>query len=157
MLNFLKKDTGNIFLLTIFFAILIPFFYLHQGLLLIDTGREFYIPSQMLTGSVLYKNIYNIYGPLSYQINALLFMIFGQSIKVLYIAGLICSYIITITTYLLSREFLNKILSVLLSVLIISSLVFGTFLYNSVITYSYAIIYALCAFILSLLFLIKYI
>lgn len=157
MLNFLKKDTGNIFLLTIFFALMIPFFYLHQGLLLIDTGREFYIPSQMLTGSVLYKNIYNIYGPLSYQINALLFMIFGQSIKVLYLAGLVCSYIITITTYLLSREFLNKILSILLAVLIISSLVFGTFLYNSVITYSYAIIYALCAFMLSLLFLIKYI
>ena len=65
MINFFKSDKGIIiFLIVIFFAVL-PFFFLHQGLLLIDTGREFYIPSQILKGGVLYKDIFNIYGPAS--------------------------------------------------------------------------------------------
>ena len=38
---------------------------------IIDSGREFYIPVRMLGGEVLYKDIFNIYGALSYQINAL--------------------------------------------------------------------------------------
>ena len=83
MQNFFKKDIGIIFLLILLFLAIIPFFYLKQGLMLIDTGREFYIPQQMLEGNVLYKDIYNIYGALSYQINAVLMAIFGQKINVL--------------------------------------------------------------------------
>ena len=156
MLKLFKKDLAFICLIVAVFAILVPVFYLHQGLLLIDTGREFYIPVQMLQGQVLYKDIYNIYGALSYQINAVLFFLFGQKINVLYISGIISSLIIVVTCYLLSREFLNKKLSCLLSFLIMFALVFRTFLYNSVLTYAFAIVYALLAFLLSVLFLIKY-
>ena len=153
----MKQDKINIIILVLIFLLILPFFYLHQGLLLIDTGREFYIPQQMLNGEVLYKDIFNIYGALSYQINAFLFFVFGQKISVLSIAGVFNSLLIIITLYLLSREFLNKPISFLLSLFNCFSLVFPTFLYNSNLTYSFAIVYALSSFLLSLLFLIKYI
>lgn len=157
MSKFFKSDFGIIFLLIIFFFAILPFFFMHQGLLSIDTGREFYIPLQMLSGDVLYKDIFNIYGALSYQINAGLFAIFGTKFTTLYLAGIFNSLITTITIYLLSREFLNKSLSALISITIMFSLVFNTFLYNLNVPYSYALAYALSSFLLSLLFLIKYI
>ena len=157
MQNFFKKDIGIILVLILLFFAILPFFYLRQGLLLIDTGREFFIPEQMLYGNCLYKDIYNIYGPLSYQINMYLMMFFGQKINVLYNAGCVNSLLIIITLYLLSREFLKKSFSFLFAVVMMFALVFQTFLYNSNLTYCFAIVYALSSFLLSVLFLIKYI
>lgn len=157
MSKFFKSDLGMIFLLIVLFFVFINNCYLAQGLLSVDTGREFYIPQQMLNGQVLYKDIYNIYGTLSYQINAVLFAVFGIKITTLYWAGILNSLAIIITIYLLSREFLNKGLSSLVSFTIILSLVISPFLYNSNLPYAYAIAYALSGFLLSILFLIKYI
>lgn len=152
----MKTDKGILLLITLIFLIILPFFYLHQGLLLIDTGREFFIPSQILNGGVLFKDIFNIYGALSYQFNALIFIIFGQRLETLAITGVLNSFLIIITLYLLAREFLNKRISFLFTLFIMFSLVFRTFLYNSNMPYSFAIVYALSSFLLSLLFLIKY-
>ncbi len=60
MQNFFKKDIGIILVLILLFVAILPFFYLKQGLFLIDTGREFFIPQQMLFGNCLYKDIFNI-------------------------------------------------------------------------------------------------
>lgn len=157
MQKFLKNDWAIVFLIIFIFLIFLPYFYLHQGLLSVDTGREFYLSQQTALGQVLYKDIFNIYGPFSYQFNGLLFHIFGEKIKTLYISGLFNSILILGSLYFLSREFLNKKLSFLICILTMFSLVFNTFLYNSNITYSYAIIYALTSFLMSLLFLIKYV
>ena len=108
MQNFFKKDIGIIVVLILLFLVILPFFYLKQGLLLIDTGREFFIPEQILNGNVLYKDVYNIYGALSYQINTMLMAAFGQKINILYNVGCINSLLIIITLYFLSREFLKK-------------------------------------------------
>ncbi len=157
MINFFKSDKGIIiFLIVIFFAVL-PFFFLHQGLLLIDTGREFYIPSQILKGGILYKDIFNIYGPASYQFNALLFLIFGEKFNTLYFMGIFNSLLIVLTLFVLAREFLKKSVSFISGMIVMFSLVYNTFLYNSNLPYTFAISYALCAFLISLLFLIKYI
>lgn len=157
MSNFLKSDKGIILLLLILFFCFLPFFFLKQGLLLIDTGRELYLSQQVAQGGILYKDILNIYGPFAYQLNAILFNIFGEKLVIPYIAGIINSIIIVITLYLISREFLNKKTSFLLSILTMFSLVFTTFLFNSNITYSYGIVYALSSVLLSILFLTKYI
>ncbi len=157
MSKFFKSDIGIILAIIVLFFVILHDFYLAQGLLSIDTGREFYIPQQMLNGEVLYKDIYNIYGALSYQINAILFMIFGVKINTLYFAGILNSLLIVITTYLLGREFMKKGLSFMASMSVMFSLVFSTFLYNSNLPYAYAISYALSSFLLSVLFLIKYI
>ena len=157
MSNFFKKDIGIIFILIVLFFAVLPFFYSNQGLLLIDTGREFYIPQQMLDRNILYKDIFNIYGALSYQINAFLYIIFGEKLNTLYNAGILNSFIIVVTIFLLSREFLSKGFSFLISTTIMFSLVFNVFLYNSNIPYAYAISYALSSFLISVLCLIKYV
>jgi predicted membrane-bound mannosyltransferase len=108
MEKFLKSNWGIPILITILFFCILPVFFLHQGFLLIDTGREFYIPQQMLNGEVLYKDIFNIYGPLSYQINAILFAIFGIKINTLYLFGILNSYLIVLLSFLISREFLKE-------------------------------------------------
>ena len=152
----MRENKIYLFLIFFIFIVLLPFFYLHQGLLLIDTGREFYIPTQILTGDVLYKNIFIIYGPFSYQFNAILFLIFGQKISTLAVFGIFNSLLIIFTCYFISCEFLKKSFSFLFALFVMFSLVFQTFLYNSNLTYCFAIVYALSSFLLSLLFLIKY-
>ncbi len=156
MTKFFKSDKGIILILIVLFFCILPFFFLHQGLLLIDTGREFYLPSQINLGGILYKDVYNIYGPFSYQFNAVLFKIFGEHYNTLYFAGILNSLLITVVMFLLSREFTDRIKSFFIALLTMFSLVFTTFLYNSNITYAFAMVYALSAFLLSLLFLIKY-
>ncbi len=156
MLKIFKSNTGFLLLLIVFFMCFIPFFFLHQGLLAVDTGREFYIPSQILKGNILYKDILNIYGPFSYQFNAFLFFVFGEKINTLYIAGILNSLLIIILLYFISLKFLSRNISFLICITTMFSLVFSTFLYNSNITYSYAIVYALSSLMLSVLFLLKY-
>ena len=157
MEKFLKSNWGIPILITILFFCILPVFFLHQGFLLIDTGREFYIPQQMLNGEVLYKDIFNIYGPLSYQINAILFAIFGVKINTLYLFGILNSYLIVLLSFLISREFLKEHFSLAISIIIMYSLVFPVTMYNSNLTYSSAIVYALSSFLISLFALIKYV
>ncbi len=156
MQKIFKNDLFIVFIIFIIFAVCLPFFFLHQGLLAVDTGREFYLSQQVANGAVLYQNIFNIYGPFAYQLNALLFNIFGEKIHTLYWMGIINSFVIVVSLYFIAREFLKKSFSFLISIFTVFSLVYTTFLYNSNITYSYGLIYALSSFLLSLLFFIKY-
>ena len=75
-----------------------------MGNLFVDCGREAYIPMQILKGEVLYKDIFNIYAPLSYLFNAFLFKLFGENLQVLYFAGFITfGSILTLFYKLLER------------------------------------------------------
>ena len=51
--------------------------------LIVDFGRQVYIPWQLAEGQVLYKDIHYIYGPFSAYLHALVFKIFGPGIIVL--------------------------------------------------------------------------
>ena len=156
-MSFFKSDKGIIFLLILVFFALLPFFYMKQGLLIVDTGREYYIPWQITQGQVLYKDIFsNMYGPFAYLFNAVMLYIFGQKLNVLYHCGILNSLLIIITLYLLAREFLNKVVSFLYATVLISALVYTSFLFSSNMPYSFSLVYALSSFLLSLLFLIKY-
>lgn len=81
----------NFLILSFLLAFAASFFQLNPA---IDTGRELYIPFRMLNGEVLYRDIVNIYGALAYQVNALLYLIFGASFNVLRVAGIINSTLI---------------------------------------------------------------
>ena len=45
--------------------------YGHFGDIMVDSFREAYIPSEVVKGQVLYKNIFTIYAPFAYLFNAL--------------------------------------------------------------------------------------
>lgn len=153
-MEFLKNYKYHL-LLSIFCIIGLCFFLGNYSGILIDFGREVYYPEQMLQGKVLYKDLFNIYGPLSYQINAVLYKIFGIKLSTLYFAGSVCSLGIVSGIYLIARRFLSEFLSFSVGVFTIAIGITTTSIFNFHFPYSWAMVYGLLAFLYSLYFLIK--
>lgn len=155
----IKKYQCDIFLfssLLIIFGILAFVFVGHQGNPIIDCGREAYIPSAILKGKVLYKDIFILYGPFSYQLNALLYRSFGEHLNTLYTAGIVNSLIILTSIYLIARTITSNWVSWITSLTIMVLFIFHYFHTNYIFPYCYAITYALNTFLLALLFCIYY-
>ncbi len=57
--------------------------------LLVDFGHELYIPWQLAEGKVLQRDVATIYGPLSQYFNALIFLLFGPSLRLLTLVNMI--------------------------------------------------------------------
>jgi len=57
------------------------------GQLTTDSGREMYVPSVLLEGKTLYRDVWYPYGPLAPYLNSFLFSKFGVNLSVLYWAG----------------------------------------------------------------------
>lgn len=153
-----KINTDFKYLISIWVILILALIptYAHHGHLLIDCGREVYYPTQMLLGKVLYKDIFNIYGPFAYMFNAMLFKLFGINLNILYLAGCVCSFLISSLIYLISKQFLSKFLSFAIAVFTISIGILNTNLFNFVFPYSYAMLYGIVSFLISVWFLLKY-
>jgi hypothetical protein len=59
----------------------------HWGDVVIDTGREVYVPGLLAEGKTLYKDVWYLYGPLAPYFNSLLFQFFGTRLETTYWAG----------------------------------------------------------------------
>ena len=143
-------------LLWLFCIIGLVFFLGHYSGILIDFGREVYYPEQILNGRVLYKDLFNIYGPLAYQINAILYKIFGIKLSTLYGSGAICSILTVSGIFLIARKYLSDFLSFCIGIFAIVTGVTTVSIFNFHFPYSWALLYGIVAFIYSLLFLIKF-
>lgn len=143
----------------ILLIILIGFIFCkgHYSNLLTDFGREMIFPEAIANGKVLYKDILCIYFPLAYQINALGFKIFGQSLNVLEIFGLINSIIFSTTIYLICKEFLSRNFSLLYSITTAIAASFNGSLFNFILPYSSSMTYGITAYTVSTLFVLKYV
>ncbi|HSA06207.1 MAG TPA: hypothetical protein P5556_03420 [Candidatus Gastranaerophilales bacterium] len=139
------------------FGILGYAFWNHQGSILIDCGREAYIPEQILKGKVLFKDIFILYGPLSYQINAFLYKIFGIHLNTLYYAGIFNSLIIVSVFYWISRKLTSIKTSWLACFLLMTICIFYFHITGYIFPYAYAAVYALSSFLISVLFCMYYI
>lgn len=151
-----RKDIFSVFLLFIIFTVLAVFFSKYLGSILIDCGREAYFPEEMLKGKVLYKDIFNLFGPLSYQINTVFYKLFGISLDSLRFAGVLNSILIIYLLYGISRLFTSEEISFATTLFIIISCVFNPWLFSYILPYAYAMVYALSAFLFSVLFLLLY-
>ncbi|MGB8413432.1 MAG: hypothetical protein WCE23_11470 [Candidatus Binatus sp.] len=60
----------------------------HWGDIQIDCGRELYVPSEILRGKLIYRDIFYPYGPLAPYAGALLIAIFGTHLVVFYLFGI---------------------------------------------------------------------
>ena len=95
-----------------------------------------------MNGFVPYKDINLIYFPLGYYINALLYKIFGISIYTLICSQTFFSILYMLGFYFLSKEFLNKTTSLLLTLLVIVSCIFAdNDLFSFIFPYSFATSY----------------
>lgn len=124
----------------------------HYSGILIDFGREVFYPQQILENKALYKDLFNIYGPLAYQINAILYKIFGAKLSTLYGAGVVCSLLTVSGVYLLANRYMSKFLSFGLGIFTIAVGVTAVGIFNFHFPYSWAVLYGLVAFIYSLYF-----
>ena len=129
----------------------------HYAGILIDFGREVYYPEQILSGKVLYKDIFNIYGPLSYQLNALWCGIFGTNLSTFYAVGAFLSLWAVSGVYLISSKFLSKFLSFCIGIFTCVIGIASVSIFNFHFPYSWAVMYGLCGFLFSLYFLVSYI
>ena len=111
--------------------------------LIIDFGRQVYIPWQLAEGQVLYKDIHYIYGPFSAYLHALVFKIFGPGIIILAwfnIALIVC---LTALIYDFFKKTCDDLTAVLTSLVFVTAFAFAQYVpvgnYNYVCAYAYEI------------------
>lgn len=145
IINYIKEhqwiDVAIIIILMLSLALLLGN---HTFDLFTDRGREFIFPQKILNGEVPYKDITMIYFPLAYYINALIYKILGVSIYSLIITQTFLCTFLVIGFYYLSKEFLSRRLSFLLTIFIIVSSIFSVVdLFSFIMPYSYSALYGL--------------
>lgn len=147
-------DFINIIIFTIFFLLLCILTWGKLGDPFVDCGREVYLPLEILRGKVFIKDIFVLFNPcpLSFQLNAILYKLFGVKLSVIYMAGIVSSYLILLISYFITRT-LFKPLTALSSVFLIMGFgVFITYVFNYIFTYSYATLYATLGLLIAVLF-----
>lgn len=152
----INADFKYLFITYVLLIIAIIATWAHHGNVIIDFGREAYYPTQILAGKILYKDIFNIYGPFAYMLNAFMFKLLGVKLNLLYLSGSICAFIITSFTYLISKEFLPKLLSFSIAIFTIATGILNLNLFNFIAPYSYAMLYGTTSFLVSFWFLLRY-
>lgn len=156
MKNWDKKESLQFLGIVLLTVTGLCLFWGRQGDVAVDTGREFYIPEQMLNGQVLYKDIFNIYGALAYQINMILYNFFGANTLTLHIAGNIAGLGIIILVYLIAKQFLYRFYAILIPVFTIFIGIFKMHIFNYTVPYSFAVTYGMLVVLVSLYCLLKY-
>lgn len=108
---------------------------------LVDFGRELYTPWQLSQGSVLYRDVEDVYGPLSQYINATLFALFGPGLMVLVSANLAVFGATLLSLYLLFRKIWGVAAAFLAGVVFVAVFGFSQLMvssnYNFVTPYSH--------------------
>lgn len=106
-MNYTKKRTVDLsaviypVTLTLLFVIMVIWSWRKWPDILVDFGRELYVPWQISSGQVLYKDLAHLFGPLSAYFNAVLFSIFGTSYTVLVVANILELAVFLTILYLL--------------------------------------------------------
>lgn len=142
----MRKYFNDIKWLIVLLLLALPIFlftWKYQGHFVLDLGRELFYPQRILEGSVLYKDLFNIYGAFPYLYNALLYKIFGINLNVLQVSGVLTACGIVSMVYLISRLFFDKLLSFSLGFLALVLGCFSFHLFNFVLPYSFAMTYGL--------------
>lgn len=158
-IKLLKKFlVGNLkdyqILLLLFFINLIFFYVFYSSVMIFsDSSREIYVPMAMNNGDVLYKDIFNVYAPLGYQLNAFLIKVFGENLRTFYFAGFINSTLILFGLFYILKLFIKKgsilVFSILLAIM--TMCIYTVTQTNYIFPYSYSLVYALNSFIWSLI------
>lgn len=109
--------------------------------ILIDFGRELYIPWQISTGKVLYQDISHLFGPLSQYINACFFYILGPSYSIIIYVNMLVLALCTFLIYIMLREITSVLTALICCGLILSVFSFSQYVgignYNFISPYSH--------------------
>lgn len=130
------------------------------GHVIYDCFREAVLPQAILDGKVLYRDITNLYPPLGYYFNALLYLIFGNSLNTLYQAGIINSFLILSIIYFIVKKHSSDLIAFITVLSIMEIFTFKISASNTTAAwffpYSYSFVYSFSTCLISLLFCILY-
>lgn len=154
----MKNKLEITYILLLIFIIIAVFFVLGENLYspYSDIGRELYLAEQVKNGDVLYKDIFNVYSPLGYWLNAVIIKFFGSNLSTFYGIGVITSILTIIPLFLVAKVYTNKHIAFTTSLFIIFSCTYYPSISNWITPYSYSITYALCSTVWGFWFLHKY-
>ncbi len=122
----------------------------------VDVGREILVPQMMREGSLIYRDILNIYGALPYYLLAIFYKLFGANLVTFLCFNAINAFLVLCGVFLLSNEFLSKNKSFILTLCTSFTTMTTAALFSFIRPYSICYAFALCAFIFSTLFLVKF-
>ncbi|MES9868582.1 MAG: hypothetical protein ABW090_08840 [Sedimenticola sp.] len=109
--------------------------------IIVDFGRELYVPWQLLNGSTLYTDIAYLSGPLSAYFNALIFSVFGVSISALAFSNFILVNLLAVMIANITVYLTNWLTGLLVGVLYLSVFAFSQYAdvgnYNFIAPYSH--------------------
>lgn len=136
------------FLISAFcFIYLLKFSWLKWGDLIVDIGREMYVPWELSTGKLLYRDVSYLYGPFSPYFHAGLFKILGVHLHSLIASGIITAVLVSVLIYKISGIFLDKLLSTFTVLTFLFVFAFGQYVYlgnyNFILPYSYPAIHGI--------------
>ncbi|MDD3237375.1 MAG: glycosyltransferase family 39 protein [Candidatus Gastranaerophilales bacterium] len=156
-MDFVKKEYKSLIVIISVFILCVIWQMYKTANFYVDFGREAYYPQAILNGELLYRDIFNNYGPFSYLYNAFLYKLFGSNLCILYFSGCLNALSIVITLFIIARNFLSKRVSCVFSIFILIFCCFGISFMNYIMPYSYAMVYGLNFFLISVALYLKYI
>ncbi len=109
--------------------------------ILVDFGRELYIPWQISSGSTLYKDLAHLFGPLSQYYHSVLFRLFGVSYTTIIASNMLILLIFLCTLYLLFDHVASRSAAFMSCVIVIFVFAFSQYImignYNFMSPYSH--------------------
>ena len=127
---------------------------------LVDFGRELYIPWQLSSGKTLYTDLAYFNGPLSPYLNALWFRMFGSSLSTIILCNLAILAIATILIYRLFADACDRFTATMSCLVLLTVFGFGQLVetgnYNFVTPYSHELTHGLALSIGIILCLLSY-
>jgi hypothetical protein len=149
-------DSVPFLLYGLLIALFLHLSWMKWGDLIVDTGKEWYFPAQLLSGKVLYRDLVWLYGPLVPYLNSLFFRIGGIQIGSLVASGIFSLVLTVYALHQLAKAALGGLLAILVAVTFISICAFGFYVspcnYNFIIPYTYASTYGLAFALLGFYF-----
>lgn len=114
---------------------------------LVDFGRELYVPWQLTAGKTLYTDLAYFNGPLSPYVNALWFRLFGVSLRTLVIGNLVIVVCITWLLYRMLSEMSDRFSATIACLVFVTVFAFGQLVgignYNFLCPYSHELTHGL--------------
>ena len=135
------NDKKNLAILTIIFIIFSIIFWGKIGNPLIDFSRESYIPFQLNNNEKLIKDIFLIYGPFGYFLNAFFYK-FSTNLNILFLEANLISYSILFLFYFILKKFCEEKIALIFSIIFISISIFSDTTFNFIMPYSYSTLWA---------------
>ena len=96
---------------------------------LVDFGREVYVPWQLTEGKVLYRDIAYFNGPFSPYLNSIWFRLFGTSILTLAICNLVILAVLVCLLYVILRQVASRLGATAACLLLLVVFSFGQLLH----------------------------